>query len=97
MQGIFASWQNQELVDFTQGLYNARSLAMSRMEHEAMAVGAEGIVGVVMVPHVELRTVSSGNSHRIDLIAHFTATGTSIAPDSAIADGKVNFQVYLTS
>ena len=32
------AWTNQELPDYTQALYNARSLAMSRMEHEARQV-----------------------------------------------------------
>lgn len=41
--------QNQpgcELVDMTRALYHARELAMNRMEEEADALGADGIVGV---------------------------------------------------
>jgi uncharacterized protein YbjQ (UPF0145 family) len=41
------SWKkNQELDVLTQALYSARELAMSRMEAEADALGADGIVGV---------------------------------------------------
>jgi uncharacterized protein YbjQ (UPF0145 family) len=35
-----------ELVDMTKALYNARELAMSRMEEEAEALGADGVIGV---------------------------------------------------
>jgi uncharacterized protein YbjQ (UPF0145 family) len=39
-------FQNQEMKVLTQALYNARELAMTRMEEEADALGADGIVGV---------------------------------------------------
>jgi uncharacterized protein YbjQ (UPF0145 family) len=38
--------QNQELQVLSQAMYQARELAMSRMEEEADALGADGIVGV---------------------------------------------------
>ena len=40
------SMQNQEMGVLTQALYQARELAMSRMEAEADQLGADGIVGV---------------------------------------------------
>ena len=42
-----AMWnQSQEMGVLTQAMYHARELAMTRMEEEADAVGADGIVGV---------------------------------------------------
>src|SRR5580692_7272536 len=38
--------QNMELDKLSQAMYHARELAMSRMEAEADALGADGIVGV---------------------------------------------------
>ncbi len=38
--------QNMEMENFTQSLYDARELAMERMQHEAVRLGAQGIVGV---------------------------------------------------
>src|SRR5579864_8645445 len=38
--------QNQEMGVLTQAMYHARELAISRMEEEADALGADGIVGV---------------------------------------------------
>src|SRR5436305_3666827 len=42
-----SAWsQNQEMTVLTQAMYHARELAMTRMEEEAAALGADGIVGV---------------------------------------------------
>jgi uncharacterized protein YbjQ (UPF0145 family) len=42
-----ASWnQNQEMGVLTQAMYHARELAMTRMEEESDALGADGVVGV---------------------------------------------------
>lgn len=45
------AWRNLELPDFTQSLYDARELAMTRMQHEAKALSANGIVGVELQEH----------------------------------------------
>ncbi|MHB1498555.1 MAG: heavy metal-binding domain-containing protein, partial [Acidimicrobiales bacterium] len=38
--------QNRELENFTQAMYDARELAMKRMQDEANNVGASGVVGM---------------------------------------------------
>jgi uncharacterized protein YbjQ (UPF0145 family) len=43
--------QNVELPQFTEALYDARELAMSRMQAEAEQLHAEGIVGVQLLSH----------------------------------------------
>jgi uncharacterized protein YbjQ (UPF0145 family) len=63
--------QNIELENYTQALYDARELAMERMQAEAEAVQASGIVGVNLVER------SHGwGSHVIE----FFAIGTAIVP-----------------
>jgi uncharacterized protein YbjQ (UPF0145 family) len=70
-QALKQAGQNIELPNFTQALYDARELAMERMQAEAEAVQAEGIVGVV------LKEGSHGwGSHVIE----FFAVGTAIVP-----------------
>jgi uncharacterized protein YbjQ (UPF0145 family) len=74
-QGMFASMrqvgQNIEMPNFTQALYDARELAMERMQREAEELKAEGIVGV------QLQERSHGwGSHVIE----FFAIGTAIVP-----------------
>jgi uncharacterized protein YbjQ (UPF0145 family) len=61
--------QNVELPNFTQALYDARELAMERMQHEADQVEAEGVVAV----RLEERSHGWG-SHVIE----FFAVGTAI-------------------
>jgi uncharacterized protein YbjQ (UPF0145 family) len=63
--------QNTELPNFTQALYDARELAMERMQREAEALQAEGIVAV----RLEERSHGWG-SHVIE----FFAVGTAIVP-----------------
>jgi uncharacterized protein YbjQ (UPF0145 family) len=52
-QAIGNTGQNVEIPQFTEALYDARELAMSRMQAEAEALQAEGIVGVQLLslPH----------------------------------------------
>src|SRR5438094_10678025 len=51
----FRRWgTNQELTTLTQAMYGAREQAMARMEAEADALGADGVVGVPLsVQHQE--------------------------------------------
>src|SRR6184192_2112683 len=65
-----ANWnQNQEMNVLTQAMYHARELAMTRMEEEANALGADGIVGV----RLEVTQHEWGES-----LAEFVAIGTAI-------------------
>jgi uncharacterized protein YbjQ (UPF0145 family) len=52
-QAIGNTGQNVEIPQFTEALYDARELAMSRMQAEAESLQAEGIVGVQLLslPH----------------------------------------------
>jgi uncharacterized protein YbjQ (UPF0145 family) len=66
--------QNQEMPNFTQALYEARELAMERMQAEAMQLKSEGIVGV------QMKERSHGwGSHVIE----FFAIGTAVKPTRA--------------
>ena len=60
--------KNQELNVLSQAMYHARELAMSRMEAEADALGADGIVGV----RLEEKSHQWG-SHTIEFLALGTA------------------------
>jgi uncharacterized protein YbjQ (UPF0145 family) len=77
-QGLRASWKqvgrNLEMPNYTQALYEARELAMERMQNEADELKAGGIVGVQLVER------SHGwGSHVIE----FFAIGTAVVPISA--------------
>ena len=71
--------QNTELPQFTQALYDARELAMARMQHEAEALHAEGIVGVQLTQENHI-----WGSHTTEFFAIGTAVRP-IRPDHEIA------------
>jgi uncharacterized protein YbjQ (UPF0145 family) len=68
--------QNMELESLSQAMYHARELAMTRMEAEAAALGADGIVGV----RLEIEFKEFGND-----LAEFIAVGTAVKADEAHA------------
>jgi uncharacterized protein YbjQ (UPF0145 family) len=68
-----SSWsKNQEMVVLTQAMYHARELAMTRMEEEATALGADGIIGV----RLKVKNLSWA-----DNLAEFVAIGTAVVPE----------------
>src|ERR1700677_2932573 len=64
--------QNMEMDRLSQAMYHAQELAMSRMEAEADALGADGIVGV----RLEIEFKEFGND-----LAEFVAIGTAVKAD----------------
>jgi uncharacterized protein YbjQ (UPF0145 family) len=72
-------WKNQERKDYTGAMYEARELAVGRMEAAARACGAEGVIGADI--RVEFERPQSSNLP--DAIYHFTATGTAICKAQA--------------
>jgi len=66
--------QNMELDTLSTAMYHARELAMTRMEAEAAALGADGIVGV----RLEIEFKEFGND-----LAEFIAVGTAVQADEA--------------
>src|SRR6195952_3988228 len=75
----FGRWsKNQELESLSQAMYHARELAMTRMEAEADALGADGIVGVRL--DIEFKEFGSD-------LAEFIAIGTAVKGDAEPATG----------
>jgi uncharacterized protein YbjQ (UPF0145 family) len=77
-------WQryqpNQELADYTQGIYSAREMALARAQSQAQQLNAGGLVGVQIEHDIDVREVDQNNSKREDLIVTFHILGTAIAP-----------------
>jgi uncharacterized protein YbjQ (UPF0145 family) len=68
--------QNMELDTLSGAMYHARELAMTRMEAEAAALGADGVVGV----RLDIEFKEFGND-----LAEFIAVGTAVKADEAHA------------
>lgn len=75
----WGGWYNQELTDFTQGLYAARHLAMRRVSSRAESLHAAGVVGVRIDQHQEEYEIESAGSRRTDMVFTFHVVGTAIA------------------
>jgi len=71
-QTLSSTGKNVELPNFTQALYEARELAMTRMQDEAARLDSSGIVGV----RLEEKSHQWG-SHTIEFLALGTAVGAS--------------------
>jgi uncharacterized protein YbjQ (UPF0145 family) len=86
LRTIGQTGRNVELPNYTQALYSARELAMQRMQSEAQALGAKGIVGV------DLQEKNHGwGNHIIEFFAIGTAivatdTQTAITTPTTVLD-----------
>jgi len=77
--GLFHLTQsNQELTDYTVGLYAAREQALARANHEAWRSGATSVVGLWLDQHIAVREVDQSGGKREDLIVTFHVIGTGI-------------------
>ncbi len=80
--------QNVELENFTLALYEAREIAMERMQLEASKAGAEGVVGA---------DLHEGSHHWAAHVIEFFAIGTAVLPiaghDGALPDPSLVLSV----
>src|SRR5579875_2269350 len=77
--GNWYGWGNQEMQNFTAGMYQARAGAMDRVHRQAAASGAGGIVGVVIDRAAREVEVGMGNDvTRRDMIITFHVIGTAV-------------------
>jgi len=75
--------QNQELPEFTQGVYSARESVVSRLTHQAAKLGASGVIGVRIVHGIQRTTVGAGTYSRGGLMVTFHAIGTAVSENRA--------------
>lgn len=75
--------QNQELPEFTQGVYSARESVVSRLTHQAAKLDASGVIGVRIAHGIQRTTVGAGTYSRGGLMVTFHAIGTAIREDRA--------------
>jgi uncharacterized protein YbjQ (UPF0145 family) len=71
-----ASWTNQELGEFTQGVYAARETAMRYLTAQAASYGGDGIVGVKIDQSSRTFRTRRGGFEHEDLIVTFHVMGT---------------------
>jgi uncharacterized protein YbjQ (UPF0145 family) len=72
--------RNVEMTNFSQALYDAREIAMERMQNEAIEASAEGVVGV---------DLHEGSHNWQPHVIEFFAVGTAVTPISTEQDASV--------
>jgi uncharacterized protein YbjQ (UPF0145 family) len=89
LPGLGTLGRNVELDNFTSAMYEAREIAIERMQFEAAAAKAEGVVGV------DIHEGSHGwHTHVIE----FFAIGTAVLPlDQEIAPAKIEAPIMVLS
>lgn len=77
--GFLSARQNQELTDFTRGLYDTRAQTMLRLDRQAHELDAHGVVGVELQQRQEEHEREAGGVRYTDLIVTMHVLGTAIA------------------
>jgi uncharacterized protein YbjQ (UPF0145 family) len=85
-----AAWVNQELRDFTQGVYDAREKAVGNVIYQAEQLGADGVVGVHIDEHARTHSVRRNMVDCEDLEVTFHVMGTAIREDPALAEAHAS-------
>jgi uncharacterized protein YbjQ (UPF0145 family) len=70
--------QNQELTEFTQGIYSARETVVQRMSAQATTLQASGVIGVRIAHSIGRVSIGGGRYERGGLMVTFHAIGTAI-------------------
>jgi uncharacterized protein YbjQ (UPF0145 family) len=75
--------QNQELREFTQGVYSARETVVERLTEQAAKLDASGVIGVRIAHGIGRVSVGAGTYSRGGLMVTFHAIGTAIREDGS--------------
>ena len=89
--------QNQELREFTQGVYSARETVVARLTEQAARLDASGVIGVRIAHGIQRMTVGAGTYSRGGLMVTFHAIGTAIREDRATIPRAPETVVDLTT
>ncbi len=84
-QGWGSSWSNQELLDFSQGVYEAREKAMGSITAQVRELGGDGVIGVELSQSGRTHEVRRSLVDSKDLEVTFHAMGTVVREDAALA------------
>lgn len=96
-QSGWGSWANQELRDFTQGLYDAREVTIGRVTQQARAARADGLVGVSLSYDIREVELESGGGRRTDLMVTMHALGTAIVQHEPVHEPPPRLSVDLSA
>ncbi len=88
---------NQELREFTQGLYSAREIVVQRLTRQAAELDASGVIGVRIAHGMRQTSIGGGAYARGGLMVTFHAIGTAIREAGATVPQAPQPTIDLTS
>jgi uncharacterized protein YbjQ (UPF0145 family) len=89
--------QNQELPEFTQGIYGAREIAVGRVTEQAARLDASGVIGVRIAHGIRQVSLGGGAYARNGLMVTFHVIGTAIREDRATIPNAPETTIDLTT
>jgi uncharacterized protein YbjQ (UPF0145 family) len=89
--------QNQELPEFTQGIYGAREIAVGRVTEQAARLDASGVIGVRIAHGIRQVSLGGGAYARSGLMVTFHVIGTAIREDRATTPNAPETTIDLTA
>jgi len=88
--GSLGFTQNQELPEFTQGIYSAREIAVGRLTEQAVRLDASGVIGTRIAHSIRQVSVGAGAYSRGGLMVTFHAIGTAIRESGDAAETRIH-------
>lgn len=89
--------ENQELPEFTQGIYGAREIAVGRVAEQAAKLDASGVIGVRIAHGIRQVSLGGGAYARSGLMVTFHVIGTAIREDRATIPHAPETTIDLTA
>jgi uncharacterized protein YbjQ (UPF0145 family) len=89
--------ENQELPEFTQGIYSAREIAVGRVAEQAARLDASGVIGVRIAHGIRQVSLGGGAYARNGLMVTFHVIGTAIREDRATIPNAPETTIDLTT
>jgi uncharacterized protein YbjQ (UPF0145 family) len=86
---------NEEIPEYTRGLYAARETALGRLTHQARELGAEGVVGVNIEHTIGMQEVTMGIGRERGLMVTLHVTGTAVGGTAGAHPPTPDLQVRL--
>ncbi len=89
------NFANEEVPEYTQGIYAARETAFGRLTQQARGLGAEGVVGVDFEHSIGIQDIRAAGQTARGLVVTLHVTGTAVAETAAAHQSAPDLQIQL--
>ena len=92
---LFNFAANEEIPEFTQGVYAARETALGRVTDQARELGAEGVVGVNIEHSIGMQDIKAAGESARGLVVTLHVTGTAVGGTTAAHPSVPDLQIQM--